>query len=91
MNVYIPNTKVPRIVLNGMEVGFVILLLPLYSSIQLFLVGLVVVHLQTSEGFRVMLHVINSFDVLPSRADQGSCAHKCVCYNFLNRCEKCCK
>ena len=28
--------------------------------------------------------VHNSFDVLPSGADQGSCAHKCVCYNFLN-------
>ena len=23
-----------------------------------------------------------SFDVLPSWADHGSCAHKCVCYNF---------
>ena len=33
--------------------------------------------------------VHNSFDVLPSGADQGSCAHKCVCYNFLNRREKC--
>ena len=33
--------------------------------------------------------VHNSFDVLPSGADQGSCAHKCVCYNFLNCREKC--
>ena len=27
--------------------------------------------------------VHNSFDVLPSGADQGSCAHKCVCYIFF--------
>ena len=33
--------------------------------------------------------VHNSFDVLPSGADQGSCAHKGVCYNVLNRREKC--
>ena len=30
----------------------------------------------------------NSFDVLPSGADQGSCAHKRVCYNFMNRRDK---
>ena len=39
------------------------------------------------EYFSAVVH--NSFDVLPSGADQGSCAHNCVCYNFLNRREIC--
>ena len=38
-----------------------------------------------------LLHAVvhNSFDVLPFGADQGSCAYKCLCYNFLNCREKC--
>ena len=43
----------------------------------------------TSFDFNLTEVVHNSFDVLPSGADQGSCAHKCVRYYFLNPREKC--